>query len=302
MNRLIDQPLLPTSGTGTPRSQTPCSCSLPALPVNEKTTWDIGVDWLPPDAAVALLAGPQDPRADLIRRDLPDDARASFGARLGEILRQAPGPGWLLGLAAGRDTGWVGRDRALDRRETQRVLGPLTGGWAAALTTRVSLRARGRHTIELTDLPGVGHDDAGGRATEGYLSGHAWRSDAIVCVLGQNGLGQPLAALLLRHWSRQDLLRRLHLVSTYVDRGIEDADSAPERSRAAERRCRLAVEQVGSLLKAGPEEEARLLDRTYCVDARRANRWQTPLSFTGEIKRLRSALAPSGGFEGGKGR
>lgn len=290
INRMVGEPILPTSGTGTPRSQAPCVFALPGLPVPHASTWQVSVEWIPPESARALVAG-TGPRGVLIRRDLADERRAEFDQQLQAMLDEPPGPAWVLDLASGRDVSWLNGRTTVSSSDAQRLVGPLTGSWPSAVVGAVEVTTVGPATrLRVADLPGVGHDDVGGESTASWLRTHATHVDAIVCVIGQSGIGQALAKLLIEHWSKDELIEKLHLVSTYVDRLVDDPDSPRERAKAATTRCHLAADQIAALLRADQTARHRLLQRTYCVDARRANRWQTPVEFNGELQRLRADL------------
>jgi hypothetical protein len=143
------------------------------------------------------------------------------------------------------------------------------------------------------DLPGVGGQlDAGGEATSSWLDQHAASVAAIVCVIGQNGLGNALSTLLLERWKPVDLWKRLHVVTTYADESVDDRDNALQREAASGARRMRAMDQLARLLGLSDGGDS-LASRIYCIDPRRGGKWTFPVDFKGELERLRAALKSS---------
>lgn len=296
VNAIVGQSLLPTAGAGRPRSQAVCECLLDELPVSEDAAWNTTVQWVSADElagiSTCLETAQVTPRARLFQEGLGESyTHAPTPAR--EILRveeEIP-----RRLAMGRDVGWLRLGVACTRAEAQRQLNPLTGGWAAALarSVRVAVAGDTLHRYAIVDLPGVGgYGDVGGdvgeEATLQWLQQNASRVSAVVCVIGQNGFGECLSRLLLKHWERDDLRVVLHVVTTHADRLVMDPNSSVERNATADARRACAVEQVARLLELSTDAE--LYSRIYCIDPRRAGRWVAPVAFEGELPRLRLAI------------
>lgn len=294
VNALLGESLLPTAGVGRPRSQTVCACLLDDLPVIEGRAWRVEVDWLSvKDLVKALARSPSQARSarailfyegidDLAERQVASAMKAlSFVKNRDEIPSR---------LALGRDLRWLRLDVPSSRSEAQRQLDPLTGGWAASLTTSVRLLSAAPHRYAVVDLPGVGgYSDAGSEATSKWLSCHASSVSAVVCVVGASGVGEALSEVLLKHWKPADLSPRLHVVTTYADRLIEDRTDAGQRGAAAHVRRFRAAEQMARLLGI-PFESEQLTSRIYCIDPRRPGRWTFAVEFEGELDRLYRAL------------
>ena len=277
VNAILGVNLLPTSGEGRPRSQTPCEFRVAALPDAAHESWRVEVDWLPVGERRDVLWPPEGrrlaPRAALFREGAKEEIPAEE-----EMLRS---------VALGRDVQWLNLGRPCTSQQAKSQLDPLTGGWVAALTTRVRVYGIGPHRLSLVDLPGVGtFEDAGAQATRRWLGSEASSVAAIVCVIGQRGLGEALASLLMTHWGAAALRERLHVVTTFADRLVEDPSSSEERAQVARDRQRRAGEQLTALLGSTPRDLAR---RTYCIDPR-SRRARGAVEFEGELERLRGDL------------
>ena len=294
VNALLGEALLPTAGVGRPRSQTVCACLLDDLPVIEERAWRVEVDWLSIDHLVKALSrsrgGMRSARSVLFYEEMNELAERDLASAL-KALRSIKDQGEIPSrLALGRDLHWLRLGAPCTRAEAKRQLDPLTGGWAAALTTSVRLLSVPPHRYAVVDLPGVGgYLDTGSEATSRWLRQHGSSISAIVCVVGPNGLGEALSRLLLQHWSPADLLPRLHVVTTYADRLIEDLDDAGQRDAAARARRARAAEQVARLLTISDATE-HLASRVYCIDPRQPSRWTFAVEFEGELDRLYAAL------------
>lgn len=275
VNAILGVNLLPTSGEGRPRSQTPCEFRVAALPEAAHESWRVEVDWLPVGEQREVLWPPEGPRL------APRAALFREGAKEAIPAEEA----MLHSVALGRDVQWVNLGRPCTSPQARRHLDLLTGGWAAALTTSVRVYGIGPHRLSLVDLPGVGtFEDAGAQATSRWLGAWASSVAAIVCVIGQRGLGQALALLLETHWSPGALRERLHVVTTFADRQVEDPSSSEERAQVARDRQRRAGEQFTPLFGSSPPRD--LPRRTYCVDPR-LGRVRGAVEFEGELERLR---------------
>ena len=160
VNALAGEILLPTTGEGRPRSQTVCECWLDDLPVARDRTWQIDVDWMCATDLFKVLspprAGSAPARALLFREGMSDAAGRELAIAL-ETLRSVKSADETPNrLAMGRDIRWLRLHAPCTGAEARRQLDPLTGGWAAALTSRVRVIGTPPHRYALIDLPGVG--------------------------------------------------------------------------------------------------------------------------------------------------
>ena len=285
VNALLGARLLPTTGVGAPRSQAPCECSLPGQ--STPAQWQVQVELRSLNDIERAIMNPSCARGHLLRRGLEEDCEAELANAWRSLPLKRVVRDVISALAVGRNTSWIRLDYPITPRDVRRQLDPLTGGWSAAITRNVRLMAPACQTT-LVDLPGVGHSDAGGEATRGWLDAKCTQVAAVVCVIGQRGFGDTLAEVLLRYWRAEELLPRLHLVATFGDRLVEEPDRRIERDQVVRTRRMKAFEQALKLFGA---RDSDLFDRTYCIDPRPESRWWAPVHFDGELARLRHALA-----------
>ena len=291
VNALAGEKLLPTTGTGAPKSQAVCECELPASPLIEGA-WRVAADWLAEDRLVALatlsLAGGNSARARLLREGLPTERIDEF-ARCLHGLRVAATGVDLNALAVGRDAAWLPIDTPVPLAMARRQLATMTAEWPAALARAVRVTRGGKPALSLVDLPGLGHDDVGGEASAAWLGANASRVAAVVCVVGRR-LPELLHDALREYWGPEELRQRLYLVATFADHLVEDASSETERARAANARRLKASEHLAAILGLSLADPL-LLPRTFCLDPRPESRHWQRVEFDGELDRLRSVLS-----------
>ena len=289
VNALAGEKLLPTTGTGAPKSQAVCECELPVSPLIEGT-WRVAADWLAEDRLVALamrsLEGGTGARARLLREGLHAERIEEFARCLQAIPVQGVD---LSALAVGRDAAWLPIDTPVPVAMARRQLGVMTAGWPAALARAVRVTPSGKHALSLVDLPGLGHDDVGGEASAAWLRANAPSVAAVVCVVGRR-LPELLGDALREYWGPEELRQRLYLVATFADHLVEDASSETERALAARARRLKASEQLAAILGLSVADPL-LFPRTFCLDPRPESRHWKRVEFDGELDRLRTVLS-----------
>lgn len=286
VNALAGVSLLPTTGTGAPRSQAVCEWFVPAALAGD-ARWRVSAAWQSREAiARAVAAG--DAHAHLLCEGLSRGKEVALVGALRALqveLRSADLATW----AAGRDVSWLPLDAAVVTAQARRQVEILSAGWPAALAACVRICSEPPPTVCLVDLPGLGHDDVGGLASAAWLEAHAPRVAAIVCVVGKR-TPELLEGVLHKHWPVDELRQRLHVVATFADQLVEDAENENERRRAADARRHRAAEHLRLLMRSGASG-GDLLPRTFCLDPRPTSRFWRKVEFDGEIERLRTALA-----------
>jgi GTP-binding protein EngB required for normal cell division len=286
VNALAGARLLPTTGTGAPRSQAVCEWFVSAVPQPE-VRWRVSATWLPPEA-IRKLAGFQDvARARLLREGLGDDQDGTLGRAFRSLSGASTEPD-LVTWAAGRDATWLPLDTAHAAVQAQRQVEVLTTRWPAALACSVRIRGEGAASVCLVDLPGLGHEDLGGEASADWLAAHAPRVAAIVCVVGKR-TPELLEDVLHKHWLVDELRCRLYVVATFADHLVEDAANEADRRRAADARRVRAAEHLRSLIRERATA-TDVLPRTFCLDPRNISRFWRKVEFDGELDRLRKTL------------
>lgn len=286
VNALAGARLLPTAGAGSPRSQAVCEWAIPAVP-SADPTWQVTATWLPREAFANVVVGRDAARARLLRQGL-EPGQESALVRAAQSMNGPTVNIDLWAWAAGRDTSWLPVDVPRPEREARQQIEALTAGWPAALAASVKVRGSGAASICLVDLPGLGHDDVGGKASEAWLAANNSHVAAIVCVVGKR-TPDLLEEVLHRHWSTDELRERLHLVATFADHLVEDRSSEVDRRRAADGRRQRAADHLRGLM-AGSIGPTDALPRTFCLDPRPHSRFWRKVEFDGELERLRQVL------------
>ena len=287
VNALAGARLLPTTGAGSPRSQAVCEWAIPAVP-GADPTWQVTASWLPREALAEVMRGRDAARARLLRQGLHTDQETA----LAHAERSLNGTAVHIDLskwAAGRDTSWLPLDVPQAEREARRQVEVLTAGWPAALATSAKVRGSQAAAMCLVDLPGLGHDDVGGQASEAWFAANSSRVAAIVCVVGKR-TPDLIEEVLRRHWLTEELRDRLHLVATFADHLVEDHTNEADRRRAADARRQCAADHLRGLV-GGSVGPAQALPRTFCLDPRPHSRFWRKVEFDGEMERLRHLLA-----------
>ncbi len=287
VNALAGARLLPTTGVGSPRSQAVCEWGIPAVP-SADPTWQVTPTWLARETLSEVVRGRDAARARLLRQDLETGQEGA----LARAARSLEGSAVLIDLsawAAGRDTSWLPLDVPRPEREARRQVEVLTAGWPAALAASARVRSSQAASMCLVDLPGLGHDDVGGQASEAWLAAQGSRVAAIVCVVGKR-TPDHIEEVLHRYWLTDELRDRLHLVATFADHLVEDHTSEADRRRAADARRQRAADHLRGLVR-GTVSTTDALPRTFCLDPRPDSRFWRKVEFDGELERLRQVLA-----------
>lgn len=287
INALAGARLLPTTGTGAPRSQAVCEWRVLPTPMAD-ANWRVSAEWLPRDAIAAMVESKDAARGSLLREGIDLGQEPA----LHRALRNLSGAAAQLDIftwAAGRDTAWLPLDIARREREARHQVEMLAARWPAALASRVQICGEHGAQLCLVDLPGLGHDDVGGHASAIWLTENASRVAAIFCVVGKR-TPEVLEGVLRQHWATNELQERLHVVATFADQLVEDHTSESDRRRAAESRRQRASEHLCSLVR-GTLDSTSALQRTFCLDPRPDSRFWQKIEFDGELDRLRRALA-----------
>lgn len=287
VNALAGARLLPTTGAGSPRSLAVCEWAIPAVP-GADPTWQVTATWLPREALAEVMLGRDAARARLLRQGLQMDQETAF-SHAARSLNGSALPIDLSRWAAGRDTSWLPLDIPRPEREARRQMEVLTAGWPAALAASAKVRGSQAAAMCLVDLPGLGHDDVGGQASEAWLAANSSRVAAIICVVGKR-TPDLIEEILHRHWAPDDLRDRLHLVATFADHLVEDHTSEADRRRAADARRKHAADHLRGLV-GGSVGPTHAFPRTFCLDPRPYSRFWRKVEFDGELERLRHVLA-----------
>jgi hypothetical protein len=264
-----------------------------------------------PERLIAVLGESQVGKSTLVNSLLGVDLLPTFGK--GSTCTQTvceigwsrePLGNWRLGLewAAG-EPAWRSlpetqrafvatalSENMLSERQARAHIKFLVEIWSEGVVAKVRVSPP-EYDLVLVDLPGFGHDDAGGVAADRWLARNADSVAAVLCVHGMRS-PEVLGGVLRKFWTREELLMRLYGVATWADGHSRQPGSSVELA-LRERRL-LAAHWIARMTDRAADSSSieAVYSRTFCCDPRPDDEFvRGRVEFVGELDRLRATLA-----------